>query len=74
MLSAFEMYKFHTTQEGTGISPSVSEERYAINAFGFAVSGIFPKRASVGIKYFKEFANRATFQGYSLQVIASIGF
>jgi hypothetical protein len=117
-LSAFELYEFHTTQEGTGIhpgetfnldysllylpvrkrrvhlqagpagyeqrqttartgpgiSPSVSEERYAINALGFAVSGVFPRRTSVGIKYFKEFANRATFQGNSLQFIASIGF
>ena len=117
-LSAFEMYEFHTSQEGTrvhpgetfdldysllyspvrtrrfqlqagpagyeqrqttaktgpGISPSVSEERYAINAFGFAVSGVFPKRTSVGIKYFREFADRATFQGFSLQVVGSIGF
>jgi hypothetical protein len=117
-LSAFEMYEFHTVQEGTGIHPgetfdldysllyspvrsprfqlqagpagyeqrqttartgpgissSVSAERYAINAFGFAVLGVLPKRTSVGIKYFKEFADRATFQGYSLQVIASIGF
>jgi hypothetical protein len=117
-LSAFEMYEFHTTQEGTGvhpgetsgldysllyspvrarrfqlqaglagyeqrqttartgpgISPSASEERYAINAIGFAVSGVFPKRASVGIKYFKEFADRATFQANSLQVVASVGF
>jgi hypothetical protein len=63
-----------TARTGPGISLSVSEERYAINAFGIAVSGVFPKRTSVGIKYFKEFADRATFQGYSLQVIASIGF
>jgi hypothetical protein len=117
-LSAFEMYEFHTVQEGTGvhpgetfdldysllyslartrrfqlqagpagyeqrqttaktgpgISPSVSEERYAINALGFAVLGVLPKRTSVGFKYFKEFGNRATFQGNSLQVVASIGF
>ena len=117
-LSAFEMYEFHTAQEGTrvhpgeafdldysllyspvptrrfqlqagpagyeqrqttartgpGISPSASAERYAVNAIGFAVSGVFPKRTSVGIKYFKEFADRATFQGFSLQVVASIGF
>ena len=43
-------------------------------ALGFAVLGVLPKRTSVGLKYFKEFANRATFQGYSLQVVASIGF
>jgi hypothetical protein len=117
-LSTFEMYEFHTVQEGTGIHPgetfdldysllyapvrtsrlplqagpagyeqrqtsartgpgislSASEERYAINGFGFAVSGAFPKRTSIAIKYFREFADRATFQGNSLQVIASIGF
>jgi len=117
-LSAFQLYEFHTVQEGTrvhpgetlsldysllyslartrrvqlqggpagyeqrqttaktgpGISTAASEDRYAINALGFAVLGVFPRRASVGLKYFKEFANRATFQGYSLQVVASIGF
>jgi hypothetical protein len=117
--STFQMYEFHTVQEGTGVHPgetfdldysllysafrtsrfqlqaglagyeqrqttaktgpgislATSEERYAINALGFAVLGVLPKRkASVGLKYFKEFANRATFQGYSLQVVASIGF
>jgi hypothetical protein len=117
-LSAFQMYEFHTVQEGTGvhpgetfdldysllyslirtrrfqlqagpagyeqrqttaktgsgISPAASEDRYAVNGLGFAVFGVLPKRTSVGLKYFREFANRSTFQGYSLQVVASIGF
>ena len=118
-LSAFQMYEFHTVQNGTGVHPGEtfdldysllysaattrrfqlqgglagyeqrqttartgagvsvadSQQRYAINALGFAVLGVLPERkASVGIKYFKEFANRATFQGFSLQVVASIGF
>jgi hypothetical protein len=118
-LSTFQMYEFHTVQQGTGVHPgetfdldysllysavstrrfqlqgglagyeqrqttaktgpgislAASEERYAINALGFAVLGVLPKRrASVGLKYFKEFANLATFQGYSLQFVASIGF
>ena len=117
--SAFQLYEFHTTQEGTGVHPGetfdldysllwsawrtpgaqlqvglvgyeerqttdktgpevsveASKERYAVNAPGFAVLGAFPKRkASLGLRYFKEFANRATYQGYSLQVVASIGF
>jgi hypothetical protein len=29
---------------------------------------------SLGFKYFKEFANRATFQGYSVQISGSIRF
>jgi hypothetical protein len=117
--SAFQMYEFHTTQEGTGIHPgetlnldyslmgslhstaatnvqaglagyeerqtsartgpgitlAQSEERYAVNSLGFAVSVAFPSRkASMSLKYFKEFANRSTNQGYSLQITASIGF
>ena len=117
-LSAFQMYEFHTVQEGTGVHPgdtfdldysllyslartrrfqlqagpagyeqrqttaktgpginlAASEERYAINGCGFAVLGVLPKRTSIGVKYFREFADRATFQGNSLQVVASIGF
>ena len=117
-LSAFQMFEFHTVQEGTGIrpgdtfdldysllypllrrrrfqlqagaagyeqrqttartgpgiSPAASGERYAVNALGFAVSCALPRRSTLAIKYFKEFANRATFQGDSLQVAASIGF
>jgi len=118
ILSAFQMYEFHTTQEGTDIHPgdtfnldyslmgalpvsqdvqlqmgvvgyeqrqttaktgptvsqAASQERYAVNSVGLAVSTAFPKhRASVGLKYFKEYANRSTFQGYSLQLFGSIG-
>ncbi len=64
-----------TARTGPGITPAMSEERYAINALGFAVLGALPDRnMSLGVKYFKEFADRATFQGFSLQVVASIGF
>ena len=118
ILSAFQMYEFHTTQEGTGIHPgdtfdldyslmgslpvaqdvqlqigavgyeqrqttaktgptvsaSASAERYAVNAVGLGVTAAFPShRASVGLKYFGEFENRSTFQGYSLQLSGSIG-
>jgi hypothetical protein len=117
--SAFEMYEFHTAQEGTGVhpgetfdldysllgslprmqnfrfqmglagyearqttakagpvvTPAESQARYAINALGFALNGVFPKRkASLGLKVFKEFANRSTFQGYSVQVVGAISF
>jgi hypothetical protein len=118
ILSAFQMYELHTTQEGTDIHPGdtfdldysllgalpvsqdvqlqiglagyeqrqttaktgptvsavASQERYAVNAIGLSVNSAFPKhRAGVGFKYFKEFANRSTFQGYSLQLSGSIG-
>jgi hypothetical protein len=117
--SAFQLYEFHTTQEGTGvhpgqtfdldyslmsavrrttsltlqigvtgyearqttakigpsITPEVSTARYAVNSFGFALIAAFPKkRASLGLRYFREFADRATFQGYSAQVFGAISF
>ena len=119
ILSTFEMYEFHTKQEGTSIhpgqtldldyslmgsvrrtdglalqigvngyearqttakvgpaiSPEVSADRYAVNAFGFGLVAAFPKRnASLGFRYFKEFADRSTFQGYSAQVSGAISF
>jgi len=118
VLSAFQMYEFHTIQEGTNIHPGdtfdldyslmaalpvqdfrlqvglvgyeqrqttaktgptvsaiTSDERYSVNSLGFAVNSTFPNRkASLGFKYFKEFLNRSTFQGYSLQLSGSVSF
>jgi hypothetical protein len=119
-LSAYELYEFHTTQEGTGtrpgntldvdysvmrtfalakgpprlqigvagyearqttaktgpqITPDESKARYAINAVGFAVNLAFPSRKlSLGMKFFDEFADRSTYQGFSLQFSGSVGF
>ena len=64
-----------TATTGPGISETASMDRYAVNALGFAVNSTFPKhKASVGLKYFKEFADRSTFQGYSVQLSGSISF
>jgi hypothetical protein len=118
-VSAFQMYEFHGTQEGTGIqpgqtfdldysvtrtiplqddvrlqvglvgygqwqttarsgptiTPEQAQARYAVNALGFATNVTFPQRnAGLGFKYFKEFSNRSTFQGYSLQISGSLSF
>ncbi|HEY2800968.1 MAG TPA: transporter [Chthoniobacterales bacterium] len=119
IFSAFEMYEFHTTQQGTGIHPgdtfdldyslmrtvlnktalrlqiglagyearqltaktgpgitsAMSDERYAVNAMGVAVNLALPKqRTNVTLRFFDEFADRATFQGYSFQVAGAISF
>jgi hypothetical protein len=29
---------------------------------------------SLGVKYFKEFSNRSTFQGYTLQIAGAVTF
>lgn len=119
VLSAFQMYEFHTIQEGTGIHPGetfdldyslmgslpvpktfqlqigvdgyeqrqttaktgptitadLSKERYAVNAIGLASNLAFPgRKLSLGLKFFKEFADRSTFQGFSLQLSGSLSF
>ena len=64
-----------SARTGPGISLAQSQERYAVNSLGFAMSAAFPSRkTSLVVKYYKEFANRSTNQGYSFQVTASIGF
>jgi hypothetical protein len=118
-VSAFEMYEFHGTQQGTNIhpgqtfdldysltqivllrsdfrlqlgiagyaqwqttdkiGPTITPEQatahYRVNALGFASNVILPTRkVNLGIKYFREFANRSTFQGYSLQISGAISF
>jgi len=64
-----------TAKTGPTISPNQSKERYAVNAIGFASSMAFPRRnLNLGVKFFEEFANRATFQGFSLQVSGGLSF
>ena len=49
--------------------------RYRVNALGAAASVSLPgRKVSLGAKYLKEFSNRSTFQGYSIQIFGSIGF
>jgi hypothetical protein len=117
--SAYEMYEFHTTQEGTGthpgqtfdldysltktftfakapqvqigvvgyeqrqtaartgpsVTPQETTERYAVNALGAASNVTFSNRkVNLGVKFFEEFANRSTFQGFSLQFSGSVRF
>jgi hypothetical protein len=64
-----------TDKTGPGVSPAQASAHYKVNALGFASNLMLPARkVSVGVKYFKEFENRSTFQGYSLQITGSIKF
>ena len=48
---------------------------YKVNALGFASNVVLPARkVSLGLKYFKEFSNRSTFQGYTLQIAGAVTF
>ena len=118
-LSAFQMYEFHGTQQGSMIhpgqtlnldysltqaiplqgnlrlqlglvgygqwqttdkrGPTITPEQgaahYKANALGFAANVMLPERkVSVGVKYFREFECRSTFQGYTLQISGAVTF
>ena len=61
--------------EGPVVPPDKSATRYAVNAFGVASNVTLPKqKLNLGLKFFEEFANRSTFQGFSLQASGSINF
>jgi hypothetical protein len=64
-----------TDKTGPTISPEQGGARYKVNALGFASNVVLPERkTSLGLKYFKEFSNRSTFQGYSLQIAGAVTF
>jgi hypothetical protein len=64
-----------TDKSGPTITPAEANAHYKVNALGFASSVMLPgRKVSLGAKYFKEFSNRSTFQGYSLQISATISF
>ncbi len=73
-LVGYEQWQL-TDKTGPGVTLAQSSAHYRVNSLGFATSLILPSRkVSVGIKYFKEFEDRSTFQGYSLQITGSIKF
>jgi hypothetical protein len=63
-----------TDKTGPGITPEQATAHYKVNALGFASNFSLPKKVNVGFKYFKEFSNKSTFQGYSVQFSGSISF
>ena len=73
-LVGYEQWQL-TDKTGPGITPVQSSAHYRVNSLGFTSALTLPARkVSVGVKYFKEFEDRSTFQGYSFQITASIKF
>jgi len=68
--------QFQTTDKsGPNITLAQAKDHYKVNALGVGGHLIFPRqKLNFGFKYFKEFANRSTFQGYSVQVSGSYKF
>src|SRR5262245_27911885 len=64
-----------TDKTGPTITAAESSARYKVNALGFASNVSLPARkVSLGLKYFKEFSNTSTFQGYTLQISGAVTF
>jgi hypothetical protein len=63
-----------TDKTGPGITPQQAAAHYKVNALGFVTNFSLPRKINVGFKYFKEFSNRSTFEGYSVQFSGSISF
>jgi len=64
-----------TGKRGPGVTQQQADARYAVNALGFTGNLSLPTRGvGLGLKYFTEFSNRSTFQGYSLQISGSVAF
>ena len=73
-LVGYEQWQL-SDKTGPGITPAQSSAHYRVNALGFTSAVMLPSRkTSLGVKYFKEFEDRSTFQGYSFQITASIKF
>lgn len=73
-LVGYEQWQL-TNKTGPGITSAQSSAHYRVNALGFTSTFMLPARkVSVGVKYFKEFEDTSTFQGYSFQITASIKF
>ena len=64
-----------TDKTGPTITTAQGSAHYEVNALGVASNLLLPARkVSVGLKYFKEFSNRSTFQGYTLQISGAVTF
>ena len=64
-----------TDKQGPNITPEQAAAHYKVNALGFTANAVLPEqKVNVGLKYFREFECRSTYQGYTLQISAAITF
>ena len=64
-----------TDKTGPTISAAQGSAHYSVNALGFATNVSLPTRkVNLGLKYFKEFSNRSTYQGYTLHISGAVTF
>jgi hypothetical protein len=64
-----------TAKIGPNMTPAEEAQRYRVNGIGAGLNLTLPtQKVTLAFKFFHEFANQFTYQGYSLQVSAGIGF
>jgi hypothetical protein len=64
-----------TAKTGPDITPAEETQRYRVNGLGIGLNLLLPtQKVTLSLKYFDEFSNQWTYQGYSLQISAGVGF
>jgi hypothetical protein len=64
-----------TDKTGPTLTPEQSAERYGVNALGVGSTlAMTQRRATLSVKYFREFAARSTFKGYTLHISTGLTF
>lgn len=64
-----------TAKTGPSITPAEEAQRYRVNGLGVGMNLLLPtQKVTLSLKYFDEFSNRWTYQGYSLQISAGVAF
>jgi hypothetical protein len=64
-----------TAKTGPAVTPAEEAQRYRVNAVGVGLNLLLPTRkVTLSLKYFDEFSNQWTYQGYSLQISAAVVF
>ena len=64
-----------TNKTGPNLTPADKSEYYVVHSLGFSTYLMLPPRKlNLGFKYFKEFEDRSTYQGYSIQITAAVKF
>ncbi len=64
-----------TAKTGPSITSAEEAQRYRVNSVGIGMNLLLPaQKVTLSVKYFDEYSNRWTYQGYSLQISAGINF
>jgi hypothetical protein len=64
-----------TAKAGPNITAAEEAQRYRVNALGLGMNFVLPARkVTLTFKYFDEFSNQWTYQGYALQISVAVGF